>query len=163
MITARPTARVATALVLALVGCQTAPRDAYTSGESAMARGDLPAALRGFDSVAISDLRYPEARLAAAGLERRLRRHQELLLQGLRRRGEWRDDEAIAAFRGALDAWPSSREAEQLLAATMQRRLMLATLPGRTVPVIAGVLGRRREHMPLTPEWVQRVEVVPDV
>ena len=31
------------------------------------------------------------------------------------------------------------------------------------VPVIAGVLGRRREHLPPTPEWVQRVEVVPDV
>lgn len=30
------------------------------------------------------------------------------------------------------------------------------------VPVIAGVLGRRREHLPPTPEWVQRVEVVPD-
>ena len=31
------------------------------------------------------------------------------------------------------------------------------------VPVIAGVLGRRREHLPPTPEWVLRVEVVPDV
>jgi predicted metal-dependent peptidase len=30
------------------------------------------------------------------------------------------------------------------------------------VPVIAGVLGRRREHLPPTPGWVQRVEVVSD-
>jgi len=30
------------------------------------------------------------------------------------------------------------------------------------VPVIAGVLGRVREQLPDTPEWVQRVEVVPD-
>lgn len=30
------------------------------------------------------------------------------------------------------------------------------------VPVIAGVLGRVREAMPPTPDWVQRVEVVPD-
>ena len=35
------------------------------------------------------------------------------------------------------------------------------TLPA-PVPVIAGVLGRRREHLPPTPEWLQRVEVVPD-
>ena len=31
------------------------------------------------------------------------------------------------------------------------------------VPVVVGVLGRHREHLPPTPDWVQRVEVVPDV
>jgi predicted metal-dependent peptidase len=36
------------------------------------------------------------------------------------------------------------------------------TLPA-PVPVIAAVLGRHREHLPPTPDWVQRVEVVPDV
>jgi predicted metal-dependent peptidase len=30
------------------------------------------------------------------------------------------------------------------------------------VPVIVGVLGRHRDHLPPTPDWVQRVEVVPD-
>ncbi len=30
------------------------------------------------------------------------------------------------------------------------------------VPVIVGVLGRRRDQLPPTPGWVQRVEVVPD-
>jgi predicted metal-dependent peptidase len=30
------------------------------------------------------------------------------------------------------------------------------------VPVIAGVLGRVREQLPDTPDWVQRVELVPD-
>ncbi len=30
------------------------------------------------------------------------------------------------------------------------------------VPVIVGVLGRHRDHLPATPDWVQRVEVVPD-
>jgi predicted metal-dependent peptidase len=31
------------------------------------------------------------------------------------------------------------------------------------VPVVVGVLGRHREHLPPTPDWVQRVEVVLDV
>ncbi|HQR78998.1 MAG TPA: VWA-like domain-containing protein [Actinomycetota bacterium] len=30
------------------------------------------------------------------------------------------------------------------------------------VPVIVGVLGRQRDQLPPTPDWVQRVEVVPD-
>ena len=30
------------------------------------------------------------------------------------------------------------------------------------VPLIAGVLGRVRDQLPVTPNWVQRVEVVPD-
>ncbi len=34
-------------------------------------------------------------------------------------------------------------------------------LPVR-VPVIAAVLGRSRDHLPATPDWLQRVEVVPD-
>jgi len=117
-------------LAIAAAGCNTMPRDAYRTGQSALAAGELAAALHAFDSVPVSDLRYPEARLAAAAIERRLRRHTEQVLLGLNRRSEWRDEEAIGAFRGALEAWPDSIETMQLIAATEQRRNLLAFLQG---------------------------------
>jgi len=117
-------------LAIAAAGCNTMPRDAYRTGESALAAGELAAALHAFDSVPVSDLRYPEARLHAAAIERRLRRHAEQVLLGLSRRNEWRDGEAIEAFRGALEAWPDSIETMQLIAATEQRRHLLAFLQG---------------------------------
>ncbi len=116
------------AVAIAGAGCHSTPSDAYGRGERAFAAGDLALALQRFDGVAVTDLRYPEARLAAAALERRLRRQRELQLLGLQLRGEWRDDEAIAAFRGALDAWPGNHETEQLIAATELRRNLLAGL-----------------------------------
>ncbi|MGE3172706.1 MAG: tetratricopeptide repeat protein [Planctomycetota bacterium] len=152
------------ALALAAAACQTAPRDSYQRGEHALRQGDLAAALRAFDSVAVTDLCYPEARMAAAALEGRLRRHKELLLQGLLLRGEWRDDEALSSFRGALDAWPGHAETRELIAATEQRRRLVqqgaldraaivaaATLPTPTpTPLRAPLEPTRIEAVPVT-------------
>jgi tetratricopeptide (TPR) repeat protein len=114
--------------LLALAACQALPRDQFVLGEDAMRRGDLLLALRSFDEVPVTDPRYPEARLTAAALERRVRRQMELLLLGLRLRGEWRDEEALAAFRDALQTWPDNPGARELVAATEARQRTLASL-----------------------------------
>lgn len=48
------------------------------------------------------------------------------MLQGLRLRGEWRCDEAIAALEEALAAWPEDARTQQLLLATKLRRVAIA-------------------------------------
>lgn len=130
----------AVAAACLLTACQTTHGDRYCQGRSALDAGDLARALAAFDAVPITDQNYPEARLAAAALERRLRQHGELVLLGLRLRGEWRDDEALAAFRGALETWPASVDTQRLLAATWQRRELLAALqaPSAAPPRLAG-------------------------
>lgn len=100
--------------------------DPFARAEAARARGELTDALCAFDQVTPDDPRYASARLQAAALEQRLRLHHELVLQGLRLRGEWRSDEAIAAFGEALAAWPEDERAAQLLAATLLRRVAVA-------------------------------------
>jgi tetratricopeptide (TPR) repeat protein len=114
--------------VLGLAACQASSRDRFVAGENAMRRGDLFQALQSFDDVPVTDPRYPEARLTAAALERRVRRQMELLLLGLRMRSEWRDEEAMSAFRDALQAWPGNPGAQALLAATEARQRTLAPL-----------------------------------
>jgi tetratricopeptide (TPR) repeat protein len=96
--------------------------DPFLRAEAARERGDLTLALCAFDEVEPRDPRYAQARLQAAALEQRLRRHQELTLQGLRLRAEWRCDEAIAAFLEAQRAWPEDERTRQLLIATESRR-----------------------------------------
>jgi tetratricopeptide (TPR) repeat protein len=96
--------------------------DPFLRAEAARERGDLTLALCAFDEVDPADPRYAQARLQAAALEQRLRRHQELTLQGLRLRAEWRCEEAIAAFTEAQRAWPQDDRTRQLLFATESRR-----------------------------------------
>jgi tetratricopeptide (TPR) repeat protein len=124
-------ARAALLALACSAACQSLPYDDYSAGQAALAGRDLAAALRRFDAVPVADVHYPEARLAAAAIERRLRRHKELLLLGLRLRSEWRDDDAVAAFRGALDAWPGHGETKELIAATEHRRRLVADLERR--------------------------------
>lgn len=100
--------------------------DAFTRAEAARDRGALTEALCAFDEVDPADPRYASARLQSAALEQRLRRQQELVAQGLRLRSEWRGDEAIAAFRAALLAWPEDERAAELLRATERRGRTLA-------------------------------------
>ncbi len=109
--------------------------DPFVRAEAARVRGELTEALCAFDQVKPEDSRYAAARLQAAALEQRLRLHHELLLQGLRFRGEWRSDEAIAAFGEALAAWPEDERTAHLLAATHLRRVAVAA------PVTAGTDG----------------------
>jgi len=121
--------------VLAMGSCHLLPVESFHSGEIALERGDLVGALRSFDGVSASDPRYAEARLAAAAVERRLRRHMELLLLGLQLRSEWRDDEALAAFAEARSIWHDSPDAELLLRATEARRRCTASLTGPVATV----------------------------
>jgi tetratricopeptide (TPR) repeat protein len=127
---ARTLASWAAGAALLAGGCRTAPGDPFRAGELEASRGQLAAALLSFDSVPSSDPHYAEARLAAAGVERRLRHHLELLLLGLQLRGEWRDPEALAAFEQARTAWPDAPDVAPLIAATQARRQVTAAFAG---------------------------------
>lgn len=102
-------------------GCQVPPRDRYAAAERALLRQDLPAALQAFDAVPVSHARYPEARAAAAGVERRMRRSHEHLLEGLLLRSEWRDREALVALRRAKEIWTGLPGVDVLIRATEHR------------------------------------------
>lgn len=62
-----------------------------------------------------------------------------------------------AGISGAL----ASRPAPQTVIVLTDGYTPWPALPA-PVPVIVGVLGRQRDQLPPTPDWVQRVEVVPD-
>lgn len=111
----------ATALLLLVVGCVAPPQDPFDRAEFELARDDLLGALHAYDAVPSSHPRYPDARAAAVGLEVRMRRCQELLLQGLRLRSEWRDEEALEQFHRAAEQWPAEPGLEQWIAVTEQR------------------------------------------
>lgn len=135
--------------------------DPFARAEAARARGELTDALCAFDQVTPDDPRYASARLQAAALEQRLRLHHELLLQGLRLRGEWRSDEAIAAFGEALAAWPEDERAAQLLAATQLRRVAVAA-PSRAADGDAASLSdEARDSVPATGETSPPVFAAP--
>lgn len=108
-----------------VTACVSTPRDPFTAASRAEERGDLLVALVHLDAVAVAHPSYPEARSAALRVERRLRDSQELLLQGLRLRAEWRDAEAIEAFEQAKTLWPRLYGIHELLAATQQRLMLL--------------------------------------
>jgi tetratricopeptide (TPR) repeat protein len=112
---------LAVLLASVLGSCATAPSDPFSEALRALKRDDLLGALLAYDSVPVMHPQYPEARAGAAGIELRLRRGHELLLEGLVRRGEWRDREAADCLRRALEVWPDLPCAEALLAATEKR------------------------------------------
>lgn len=130
---------VGLALVAASTGCRAPARDAFTAAEQALLKSDLPAALQQFDAVPIAHPRYPEARAAAAGVERRMRRSHENLLDGLLLRAEWRDREALAALQRAREIWPSMPGVEVLIRATEQRLALFAAPDAAGVAVVAEV------------------------
>lgn len=102
-----------------------APRDAFETAERALLADDLPGALVAFDAVPVSHARYPEARAAALGVERRMRRGHELMLEGLLLRAEWRDDEALASLEHAREVWPGVPGVGALVQATRHRQQTL--------------------------------------
>jgi tetratricopeptide (TPR) repeat protein len=127
-------------VALSCAACVTSPPDPYSQGERALLRGDLLTALSAFDRVPVDHLHYPEARAAAVGVEHRMRKSQELLLEGLLLRTEWRDDEAVAAFQRARSVWPSQPCAGELIQATQARMRLFEN--GK------GAIGRTRTMLP---------------
>lgn len=119
-------AAAAAAFALVAAGCNTTPRDPFLAAERALLKSDLPAALQQFDAVPVAHPRYPEARAAAAGVERRMRRSHENLLDGLLLRAEWRDRDALAALHRAREIWPAMPGVEVLIQATEQRLALFA-------------------------------------
>lgn len=114
-----------------LAACVAAPRDPFRAGEQAMLADDLVQALLAYDSVPVVHPRYPEARAAAAGAERRMRRGHEILLDGLLLRAEWRDQEALAQFERAREVWPGLPGVDALIAATGQRMELFGAQAGK--------------------------------
>lgn len=124
------TRRALLAVLVCAAGCAVPPQDPYARAEFELAQDDLLEALRAYDAVPASHPRYPDARAAAVVLEVRMRRCQELLLDGLRLRSEWRDAEALEQFRRAAEQWPAEPGLRQWIAVTEQR---VATF-GRAAP-----------------------------
>lgn len=112
-------------------GCASTPSDPYSGAEIAVLQGDLLKALTLYDAVPPGHPRYPEARTCAQAVERRMRKSQELMLEGLLLRTEWRDEEAILAFERARRIWPAVAGAEALIEAT-RGRLNALDLADRT-------------------------------
>lgn len=101
--------------------CATGKRDPFAAAERALLGNDLLGALLAYDSVPVSHARYPDARTAAVGVEGRMRRCHELLLQALMLRAEWCDAEALAVLRQARDVWPALPLVDGLIVATENR------------------------------------------
>ena len=123
--------------LLLLAGCVAPPQDPFDRAEFELARDDLLGALHAYDAVPSSHPRYPDARAAAVGLEVRMRRCQELLLEGLRLRSEWRDEEALQQFHRAAEQWPDEPGLEQWIAVTEQRVVTFGRAAAPTPPPAA--------------------------
>lgn len=117
-------------LLSMLAACATPSRDPFVRGERALLADDLASALLAYDEVPVAHPRYPEARAAAAGVERRMRRGHEVLLDGLLLRAEWRDREALEQLRRAQEIWPGLPGIEALIAATEHRLQVFGGAPG---------------------------------
>ncbi|MBL8728547.1 MAG: hypothetical protein JNM25_08965 [Planctomycetes bacterium] len=130
-------ARIAAVLSLLLTACATTPSDAFAAAQAAMRRDDLLGALLAYDAVPVSHPRYPEACAGAAAVEVRLRRGQELLLEGLVHRAERQDAQALQYLQQARDVWPGLPGVETMIAATRQRLQRTGAMPDR------------RQHVPI--------------
>lgn len=129
------TRRGAVAALLGLAGaCVAPPADPFETAQRARSRGDLATALQALDAVPVAHASYPEARAQALDVEADLRRSQELLLQAMRLRMEWRDAEALQAIERARAIWPELPGAAALAAATRHRLQMLAASAGAIPP-----------------------------
>lgn len=106
--------------------CNLPPKDPFVAAEGALRRHDLLRALQAFDAVPVKHERYPEARAAAAGVEQRMRRCHELILEALMLRAEWRDAEALEALHRAFDHWPGQPNLHLWIATTKKRMRLFA-------------------------------------
>ena len=122
-----------------LAGCASAPRDVYPAAARAVDDGQLLRALAYLDQIPPAHPHYPDARMLAQAVERRLRRSQELVLQGLELRAQWRDDEALACFEEAQQIWTAAVGVDAWIEATRNRidaaRLSAAPTPSGEVRV----------------------------
>lgn len=141
--------RLTVLVVAALAACTSAPRDPFRDGERALLADDLAGALLAYDAVPVSHARYPEARAAAAGVERRMRRGHEVLLDGLLLRSEWRDREAITQLRRAREIWPGLPGIDALIAAT-EHRLELFDEPASDAQASALMESTTTDTVPTT-------------
>ena len=110
-------------LTVLLLGaaCNLPPKDPFAAAERALRRADLLRALQAYDAVPVAHARYPDARAAAGDVEQRMRRCHELILEALKLRSEWRDEEALEALHRASEHWPGQPSLKQWIAATEQR------------------------------------------
>lgn len=136
---------------LALSACATAPVDPFARGEAALARRDLPAALGAFDAVPVDHVRYPDARVNAAAVERELRRCHEAVHEALRLRAEWRDRAALAALQRAHAAWAAMPGLDGLIAATEARCRELAATAPTDAPAAQRTVAAQGVAVPATP------------
>lgn len=118
---------LAVALWLFGAGCVVAPRDPLVAGEAAQRGDDLLTALCTYDAVPPSDPRHAEARAGAVAIELRLRRAQELMLDGMMFRGQHLDAEALQRLEQARELWPGLHGVDALIAATRRRLTMPAS------------------------------------
>jgi tetratricopeptide (TPR) repeat protein len=135
-------------LLVTGAGCRLMPERPFAAAQRAMQRGAWGEALRQFDAVPAQDPVYPEARLHAAALERRLRQHEELLLEGLRMRSRWQDEAALAAFTAALELWPQNDATRALHAATRSRLQSTGPLAQQELVDVVVVEGKARGIAP---------------
>jgi len=122
---------------LLFTACQTVPQDPFGDAQAALQHGDLLTALVALDQIPVGDPRYPEARAAAGGVERQMRKSHELLLGGLWLRSEWRDEEAILSFQRAQSVWPAIPGVPELIAATQSRMQLFVHGDGRKAALLS--------------------------
>ncbi len=151
-------AAVVAAVLLLATACRVPQTDTFVIAEQALLHNDLLAALQAFDAVPVAHPRYPEARAAAAGVERCMRRSQESLLEGLLLRSEWRDQEALLALQRAKEIWPSLHGVNVLIQATEHR---LGLFAGQDAASAA--LGGSAVVPTLVPSPPVVVDAVPDL
>lgn len=116
-----------------LAGCASAPMDVYPAAARAVDDGQLLRALAYLDQIPPAHANYPDARMLAQAVERRLRRSQELVLQGLELRAQWRDDEALTCFEEAQQIWTAAVGVDAWIEAT-RNRIDAARLPAAPAP-----------------------------
>ncbi len=104
-----------------LAGCVSPPIDVYPAAARAVDEGQLLRALAYLDQIPPAHPQYPDARMLAQAVERRLRRSQELLLQGLELRAQWRDEEALHCFEESQAIWAAAVGVDAWIEATRSR------------------------------------------
>lgn len=141
-----------------LAGCASAPMDVYPAAARAVDDGQLLRALAYLDQIPPAHPHYPDARMLAQAVERRLRRSQELVLQGLELRAQWRDDEALTCFEEAQQIWTAAVGVDAWIEATRNRidaaRLSAAPAPAGEVRVSQPDAHELQPQAESKPAWV---------
>lgn len=151
------------ALAMTLAACVTTPREPFAAAEAARARGDLAAALAGYDRVPVEHPHYAEARSAVVGVERSMRRAHELLLAGIQLRNECREAEALERLRLAQAEWPSLPGVEHLIASTESRIALFGPRAATELAVARVEVPAAAPSGPTAPTPAGEPEVAPPI